>query len=171
MKINRIETERLFLRGFEKDDAPFAISIWNDPEMGEYLSDPTEENMSDEYRKFIETLGDDENCCYLIAEFKKDAKRIGTCSFIPNEDGKVFDIAYCVHKNYWNNGYATEMVQGMIEYAKNKGAKKITVAVDKENGASNAVMRKLGFHVGSEGSYKKSGTELVFADYKYELCI
>ena len=39
MKIETIETERLYLRGFEKEDADFAISIWNDPEMGEYLGD------------------------------------------------------------------------------------------------------------------------------------
>ncbi len=36
MKIEIIETERLYLRGFEKTDVEFAISVWNDPEMGEY---------------------------------------------------------------------------------------------------------------------------------------
>ena len=40
MKIKPIETERLLLRGFTKDDAPFALSIWNDPDMSEYLPDP-----------------------------------------------------------------------------------------------------------------------------------
>ena len=39
MKIQTIETPRLYLRSFEKEDARFAISIWNDPEMGEYLLD------------------------------------------------------------------------------------------------------------------------------------
>lgn len=32
MKIQIIETPRLYLRGFEKNDAGFAISIWNDRE-------------------------------------------------------------------------------------------------------------------------------------------
>ena len=45
MKIETIETSRLFLRSFTKKDVDFAVSIWNDPDMGEYLSDPSLENM------------------------------------------------------------------------------------------------------------------------------
>ena len=171
MKIENIETQRLYLRGFKKEDVGFAMSVWNDPEMGEYLPDPTMENMNEEYRKSLETLGDDEECCYLISESKKTGDCIGTCSFIPSDGGLVYDIAYCVHKKYWRNGYATEMAQGMIDYAKQNGAKKITVVVNKENEASNAIVNKLGFKVVGEKSYKKSGTNLVFSDYKYELNI
>lgn len=39
MHVETIETKRLYLRGFQKEDAVFAISIWNDAEMGEYLPD------------------------------------------------------------------------------------------------------------------------------------
>ncbi len=39
MQVETIETEYLYLRSFQKEDAVFAISIWNDPEMGEYLPD------------------------------------------------------------------------------------------------------------------------------------
>lgn len=70
MNIEKIETNRLYLRPFTKDDALFAISIWNDPEMGEYLGDPALETIDPEYVKEIEALGDDPICCYLIAESK-----------------------------------------------------------------------------------------------------
>lgn len=92
MKIENIETQRLYLRGFEKEDVGFAMSVWNDPEMGEYLPDPTMENMNEEYRKSLETLGDDEECCYLISESKNTGDCIGTCSFIPSDGGLVYDI-------------------------------------------------------------------------------
>lgn len=169
MKIEAIETQRLILRGFQKSDARFAISIWNDPEMGAYLPDPSMEKVSDEYLKSVESLGEDEMCCYLISESKGAHERIGTCSFIPSEDGSTYDIAYCVHKNYWRNGYATEMAKGMIDYAKRQGAEKITVDVNRENAASNAIVRKLGFKMVGEKSYKKRGTDLTFTDYQYEL--
>lgn len=39
MKINSIETDRLLIRCFTKDDALWAYKIWNDPEMGKYLPD------------------------------------------------------------------------------------------------------------------------------------
>lgn len=169
MKIKTIETPRLYLRGFEKEDARFAISIWNDPEMGEYLADEAMEEIDEEYRKEIEKLGEDEVCCYLISELKETGERIGTCSFMPSKNGEVYDIAYCVHKNQWRKGFATEMIQGMIDHAKEQGAKKITVCVDKENVGSNAVVRKFGFSIAEESAYKKRGTDKMCADYKYEL--
>ena len=167
MKIEPIETDRLCLRGYTPADADFALSIWNDPEMGEYLLDEAMETVSEEYHREIERLGEDPTCCYLIAEDKATGERIGTCSFIPA--GDVYDIAYCVHKSRWRQGYATEMVAGMIGHAKNQGAKKITVVISDENPGSNAVVKKFGFQVAETLIEKKRGSERVFTDYRYEL--
>lgn len=168
MKIETIQTSRLFLRSFTKKDIHFAVSIWNDPNMGEYLSDPSLENMDEEYLAMLETLEEDPECCYLISESRKTGERIGTCSFIPGKDGITYDLAYCVHKNHQRQGYATEMVQGMIEYAQVRGVRRFTVSVNKDNAASNGVMRKLGFSVIGEKSYHKRGTELEYSDFLYE---
>lgn len=167
MKIPPIETKRLYLRGFTPEDARFALSIWNDPEMGEYLLDECMETVSDEYFREIQALGDDPECCYLIAEDKTTGERIGTCSFIPT--GDVYDIAYCVHKRYWRQGYATEMVGGMIGHAKSRGAKKMTVFIFSENPGSNAIARKFGFRLAETLVKKKRGTDREIIDYKYEL--
>lgn len=147
MQVETIETERLYLRGFQREDAIFAISIWNDPEMGEYLPDQAMEEIDKEYLKEIEMLSEDKACCYMIAEFKDTHERVGTCSLIPSKGGKSYDIAYCVHKKYWRNGYATEMARGMVDYAKKHGAGKVTVRFNQENTASNAVVKKIGFEV------------------------
>ena len=171
MKIQTIETPRLYIRSFEKADAKFAISIWNDHEMGEYLPDEAMEEIDEAYVKQIEGLAESDDCFYLISELKDTHKRIGTCSFIVSDDGKVYDIAYCVHKNNWRNGYATEMAKGMIQYAKEHGAAKITVRVNKENAASNKIVKNIGFEAVGEDSYKKRGTEIEFTDYLYELKI
>ena len=167
MKIEPIETPRLFLRGFTPEDTRFAISIWNNPEMGEYLLDEAMETVSDEYLRQIQSLGEDPECCYLIAEDKSTGERIGTCSFIP-VDG-VYDIAYCVHKKFWRQGCATEMVGGMIGHAKRQGAKKITIVISSENPGSNAIAKKFGFHVAETLIEKKRGSSREFTDYKYEL--
>ncbi len=167
MKIQVIETTRLYIRGFQKEDARFAISIWNDPVMGEYLPDESMEEISEAYLKEIEALGDDETCCYLIAELKETHERIGTCSFIPSADGTSYDIAYCVHRRHWREGYATEMARGMMDYAKAHGANEMTVRVNKENAASNRIAKKLGFAIVGQKTYQKRGTDLEFCDYLY----
>ena len=169
MKIQTIETPRLYLRSFKKEDARFAIGIWNDPEMGEYLPDEAMEEIDESYVREIEALSQDEDCCYLISELKDTHVRIGTCSFMVSDNGRTYDIAYCVHRDYQRNGYATEAAKGMIDYSVRQGAKKITVRVNKENIASNKVVIKLGFQVTGETAYKKRGTEKEFTDYLYEL--
>lgn len=167
MKIQTIETPRLFLRGFCKQDADFAIGIWNDPQMGEYLVDGTQECVDEEYRKMVETLGEDEQYCYLIAENKETGERIGTCSFTEQE--KVYDIAYCVHKDFWRNGYATEMVGGMIDYARQQGALAVTAWITEGNAASLGLAAKFGFHKAAQSSYQKPGTDKTYVDYQYKL--
>lgn len=171
MKIENIETARLILRGFTKEDALWAYSIWNNPEMGQYLPDEAKEGIDYEYLKQLEVLGDDEECCYLIPVFKDSLERVGTCSFMVSEDKKIYDIAYCVHKDFWCQGYATEIAQGLIAYARKQEAEKVTIFVGKENIASNRVAQKCGGKIVSENTYKKRGTDIIMKDYKYEVLL
>ena len=192
MKIEPIETRRLTLRGFTKEDALWAYSIWNDPEMGEYLPDEAKEDIDPEYIKMLEALGEDEECCYLIPVLKNTGQRVGTCSFIPassgpsgclqtfgdcsegqipGEDKKVYDIAYCVHKDFWNQGYATEIAQGMIDYARIQGAEKVTIFVSKGNIPSNRVAVKCGGKIAGEKTYQKRGTDIIMEEYLYEILL
>ena len=171
MKITPIKTNRLTLRGFTKDDALWAYHIWNDPEMGQYLPDEAKEDIDEEYLKELEVLGDSEECCYLIPVLKDSAQRVGTCSFMISEDYKIYDIAYCVHKDYWRQGYATEIAQGMIDYAREQGAEKVTIFVNQDNLASNRVAVKCGGKIVSESAFKKRGTDIVMKDYKYEILL
>lgn len=169
MKIDDIITPRLILRGFTKEDALWAYRIWNDPEMGEFLPDEAKEDINPEYIKMLEGLPDDEECCYLIPVFKDSCERVGTCSFMVSADQKTYDIAYCVHKNFWNQGYATEIAQGLIAYARSQGADKVTIVVSQENTASKRVAEKCGGKIVGESSYKKRGTDVVMKDYTYEV--
>ena len=88
-----------------------------------------------------------------------------------SDDKKVYDIAYCVHKNFWCQGYATEIAQGMIDYARSQGAEKVTIYVNQENTASNRVAQKCGGKIVSESTYKKKGTDIIMKDYKYEIVL
>lgn len=171
MKIAPIETPRLILRGFTKDDALWAYHIWNDPEMGQYLPDEAKEGIDEEYLKKLEVLGDDEECCYLIPVLRDSMNRIGTCSFMISADKKIYDIAYCVHKDFWRQGYATEIAQGMIDYAGSQGAEKVTIFVNQENIASNRVAIKCGGKIVNERTYKKRGTDMIMKDHKYEIIL
>ena len=130
-----------------------AYRIWNDPEMREYFPDEAKDDIDPTYIKELEALGEDEKCCHLIPVLKKSKQRIGTCSFMFSEDQKVYDIAHCVHKDFWRQGSATEMAQGMMDYARSQGAQKVTIAVSKENIPSNLIAVKCGGRIASENTY------------------
>ena len=92
------ETARLRLRPQEAKDAGFALCIWGDPITGKYLTDPaldTIDNLN-EYMELLRHLNDSADCYYVIAEDKVTGQAIGTCCAVIKENGRCWDIGYCI---------------------------------------------------------------------------
>lgn len=166
---NNLETNRLIIRSTKKEDTSFCLDIWLDDEMGKYLSDPPRDKVTDAYLKWKDEVEDYSGCYYFVAVSKETENYIGTCSTVPSEDKKHWDLGYCIHKKYWRQGYATEMIKALIDFCYKNGGCKITADVAKKNLGSNAVLRKLGFHIEKEGNFKKHGTDIVYDNYTYRL--
>jgi len=166
-----LETDRLIIRPTKKEDADFCLDIWLDDEMGKYLSDPPREKAyaDDTYVEWKENVEIYDGCYYFIAVAKKTGSYIGTCSAVPSEDKRHWELGYAIHKDYWRQGYATEMIKALIDFCHRNGARKITAPVAQENAGSNAVLKKLNFYIEKEGSFKKRGTDIVYAEYTYRL--
>ena len=81
------------------------------------------------------------------------------------------DIGYCIHKEYWRNGYATEVVKKLIEWAAQQSYKTITAEVAKDNEASCGLMTKLGFIINEEKSFKKYHMDISYDSYVFEYSI
>ncbi|MEG1255032.1 GNAT family N-acetyltransferase [Clostridium sp.] len=169
MRIKDLETSRLIIKNTRKEDASFCLDIWLDDEMGKYLSDPPRDKASDTYLRWKENVENYDGCYYFIAVSKETGDYIGTCSAVPSEDQKHWDLGYCVHKKYWRQGYATEIIKVLIDFCYINGGRKITADVAQENPGSNAVLRKLGFYVEKEGTFKKCGTDIIYDEYTYRL--
>ena len=169
MTTNSIETERLLIRSTREEDGEFCLGIWLDEEMGKYLSDPPRDRADEAELHFAEGIEEQEGWYPFVAELKATGERIATCSLVPGADGKTWGLGYCVHKKYWRQGFATEMLTALIRGGCRRGIRTFTASVAKENAGSNAVLRKLGFSVEKEGSFRKRGTEIVYPEYVYRL--
>ncbi len=109
--------------------------------------------------------------------FKDTLERVGTCSFIQSVDIKndkktiIYDLAYCVHKKYQNNGYATEIVNGLVGYARTQGANCVTILINPDNIASVKVALKCSAKKISESTYIKKGSNQIMLEHKYEIIL
>jgi len=166
--MHKFNTQRLSLRATQQEDLDAVAAIWGDIESGKYMPDPY-------YKSGVEIkeiLEDDLDCpvYYFVAMLTESDEIIGTCSLgFENAEANEYSIGYTVKKDYWGNGYAGEMVHALVDFARELGIKSITAPVAKENKASNRVMEKCGFYIDGENSFKKSGTDIIYATHVYRL--
>ena len=165
-----LNTEHLTLRTTQQNDLDAVAAIWGDIEGGKYMPDPYYQSGEE----IAEILEDDPECpCYYFVASLLDSDDVmATCSLgMESPDSDTWSIGYTVKKEYWGNGYAVEMVNALIDFARSKGIDVITAPVARENRASNRVMQKCGFHIDRESSFKKSGTDIIYPSYIYKLNI
>lgn len=164
-----IETPRLRLRAYQKGDRDFCLSLWCDEENGKYMSDPRSENISERYLSCFDGMEDDPEGYYLIAVHKENGERIGTCCVF--EEGGNRDIGYCVAKMHWRRGFGSEMIAGLLDWVKEKGANSLSAEVADENAASVALLKKFGFCAAEKTRFKKWGEETYFDAHVYRLSL
>ena len=145
--------QRMIVRDYTPEDLAFCTGMWFDPENGRYLSDPDQEHVDEVFQKALNGLQDSETGYYFIVELHESGERVGTCCAFP-EDG-VYDIGYCIHRDYWRRGYGTELVELLADWVRKLGGVAVTAEVAKENRASCALLEKCGFRVVRESSFKK----------------
>lgn len=168
MKIdNAIKGQRIIIRNYEPSDLDFVTSMWLDPENGKYMSDPTGEYVDEVFQKALDSLSDNKFGFYLVIELADTRKQIGSFSIFPDEERKVFDIGYCIHKEYWKMGYGSEALTVVLEWLKQQNAKKVTAEVAVDNLASNAVLRKHGFEIEKKAEFEKYNMGVRFESYIY----
>lgn len=170
MQMPEIQTKRLLIRSTRESDGAACLNIWLDDEMGRYMADPPRDKADESYLNFAVGIENDDQWYPMVVFHKDTGDFLGTCSIIPMDDGMRWDFGYTVHKKYWRQGYATEILQTLIHLGSEKGVRSFSANVAKENIASNAVLLKLGFHVWKDkDSFRKRGTDIIYPEYTYLL--
>lgn len=160
---NPIQGPRLTIRSYDRSDLSFVTSMWLDPENGKYLSDPTADRVDAVFQKALDTLQDSPYGYYLIIE--RGGERVGSFSVFPERD--IYDIGYCIHKDHWRQGYASEALTVMLDWMRARGAKAVTAEVAAENTASNALLQKFGFEAERRTSFEKYNMDVRFDSFIY----
>ena len=157
----QIETARLLLRPFLKEDAEDMFRNWaQDPEVTRFLTWPPHE--SPEVTRALLALwakeaAENPSCYQWAVELKELGRVIGSLSVV-HADGETesVELGYCIGKAWWGRGLMTEAVRAVCAYLfEEVGVRRVTARHDVENPASGAVMRKAGMT--KEGVLRQSG--------------
>ncbi len=142
-----LETSRLILRRFRKEDACYCFEFLSDKDTclddGGYLPF---KKMDDEYNNLMDKFASEENRFMIYS--KEHKKVIGTINLIDVLDRSVEckEIGYVVSPNYRRKGYAFEAVNSLINLLLDElGLEMIIIGCFEDNIASKNMIEKLGF--------------------------
>ena len=139
-----LETDRLLLRPFKKEDAESVFNNYaSDDEVTKYVTWCTHQNI--EVTKslldfWIKQYEKEERINFAI-ELKENGELIGGIDVVGYLEG-VPVIGYVIARKYWGKGIATEATKKVIELLFSLNHKEIIIDAMEENIGSNKVIIK-----------------------------
>jgi RimJ/RimL family protein N-acetyltransferase len=144
-----IETERLRLRDFRREDWKSVHEYAVDPEVFGYM--PWGPNSEDETREFVEraiasSLEEPRLKFELAITLKEDGRLLGGGGIrAADERLQTADMGYCLRRDAWGKGVGTEAARGLIGFGFERlGVHRIWATCDTENARSARVLEKAG---------------------------
>lgn len=144
MNTPTLETERLILRKFTRNDLEAIYRIYSDNEVNKFL--PwfplrTAEETELFYEERFESSYKQENAYNYSICLKKDNYPIGYINVSMDES---YDLGYGICRRFWHKGIVTEAGQTVITQLKKDNIPYITATHDINNVRSGNVMKRLG---------------------------
>jgi len=136
--------DRVGLHPIEESDLHFLTELLNDPDVWRTIRSRDPVNRHQE-REWWEGLDDRDGVTLLVAT---DGDPVGTVGFGDVEaNWGTAEVGYSVDPDHWGNGYATEAVALLTEYAfDERRLEKLAATVYEHNPASMRVLEKGGWH-------------------------
>ena len=142
-------TDRLTIRKFSLDDAPFILELVNDPDWLKFIGDRKVHTLTDAKNYIVNSFFMSYTAFgfgpYLVA-LKENDLPVGISCLIKRDSLQNVDIGYAFLKAHRGKGYAIEAVMATQNYAHTELDLGTLVAItNSDNLASIALLKKLGF--------------------------
>lgn len=143
-----LNTERLSLRKFTKDDAPFILKLVNDPTFIENINDKGIRNLDDAInhieQNLIGSYTKNGYGAYLVL-LKETEEPIGLTGFFKREQFEHADIGYAFLPEFTRKGLAAESSEAILKYGISQFQfKKVLAFTSLKNDASSRLLERIG---------------------------
>ncbi len=146
----KLETERLVLRKFMKEDACAMYNNWAaDDEVTRYLTWPTHTSIDVSkavLENWVNSYSHDNYYQWAIVLKENGSDPIGSIAAVHmDEDISMVHIGYCIGTAWWHQGITSEALKAVMDFFFDKvGANRIEARHDPRNPNSGKVMEKCG---------------------------
>lgn len=169
-----METKRLRLRSFHKEDAQAMFDGWTqDARVAQYCRwhPHTSIDMTEKLLDIYTNTADPHYLYRFAITLKETNTLIGCIDVVDfSPDGSTAEIGYVLAHAYWNKGYMTEALEAMITYLFDCGFDTVAARHHIDNHASGKVMEKCGMkYVGIEKTLRKFGSDELVDVKRYEI--
>ena len=148
----KLETDRLILRDYTESDFDAYYKLKTDDKTMYYMQDIKLDSPADAKSEFRDVLADmkkrDRKFYFLHMELKDTHEQVGSVGYTVTDTtpvGKLVHLGYFTYPKFWDNGYMSEAVQKVLEFAFTKdNVYRVTTGCLAENIGSERVMQKSG---------------------------
>ena len=143
-----LETTRLTLRRFEFDDAPFVVTLLNDPSFIANIGDRGVRSIEDAHRYLREgpmAMYESFGFGLWHVARKSDGAPVGMCGLLKRDYLPDPDVGYAFLPEFRGLGFAIEAAEATLRHGARKfGLKRLLATVIAGNEPSIRVLEKLG---------------------------
>ncbi len=145
---NILETERLILRQFTTDDSKFIVQLLNSPGWIEFIGDrniKTEEQAKEYLQKGPLKSYEVNRFGLSLVEMKNDRTPIGMCGILKRDNLENPDIGFAFLPEFTGKGFAFEIANATMVYAKDKLKLPVIFAITVSNNKTSIkLLEKIG---------------------------
>ena len=143
-----LETKRLQLRQYTKDDSHFTFALMNSEGWFKYIGDRNINSIAaaETYieEKYVPSYSENGYGGYVVV-LKGTGKPIGSCGLYKRPNLQYPDIGFAFLPDYMGKGYGFEAANAVLNYAKNELEFSTILAITVQaNTASQKLLEKIG---------------------------
>lgn len=156
-----LRTERLTLRRFRLDDAPFMLELLNDEDFLRYIGDRavrTEEQAREYIRNRIHASYEEAGCGHYLVHVQPENAPAGSCGLLRRPGLADPDIGFAFLPAFRGRGYAHEASVAVLEHARRVlGIARVVAVTARDNERSARLLEKLGLRFEREVQLEPGG--------------
>ena len=144
-----IETPRLFVRPITVDDAPFILTLLNEPSFLRYIGDKQVRNLEDARQYILNgpvASYERHGFGLCLMELRESHTPVGICGILKRGELPDPDIGFGLLPDFWNKGLAFEAATAVLNDARERlKLERILAITSLDNEASINLLERLGF--------------------------